>query len=115
MKVFISGKISDDPDYYYKFAKAEEFIRSCGYDCFNPARLIDNPSHKYVFDRWNDSDPEGVWEYFMSLSRPEWELCSILYILPGWFGSRGVEVEELAFLKAGKKIIYTGDALKGGV
>ena len=39
MIVYISGKISHNPDYMKDFAKAEETLKRQGYEVINPAKL----------------------------------------------------------------------------
>ena len=76
-KIFISGKITGDPNYREKFEKAEKELTAQGYLVMNPA----------VF-------PEGfTWEEYMKITLTMLSVCDIIYLLPDWNESRGAQEE----------------------
>lgn len=77
IKVFISGKITEDPDYKEKFAKKEQVIRELGYVPLNPAVL-----------------PQGMKiSSYMEISFIMIEEADIILMLSDWKKSKGAKVE----------------------
>lgn len=79
-KVFISGKITGDPDYRKKFEEAEEELRAMGYTLImNPAVL-----------------PFGFeWDEYMKITMAMLDACDTVYFLKGWEKSQGAKLEAL--------------------
>lgn len=77
---YISGPITNDPDYYNKFAKAEYEIYKLGLRPVNPTRLV--PVQK----NW-------MWTDYMREDLKLLLTCSYIYMLKGWEDSQGAKVE----------------------
>ena len=90
-KVYIAGKITDDPNYREKFAKAEEELRDMGYELImNPAIL-----------------PEGfTWEQYMSITLEMLGCCDTIYLLSDWRTSRGAVLEKNMAEAKGMTLIF---------
>lgn len=87
-KVFISGKITGDPNYREKFEKAEVYLKKHGYIVMNPAIL-----------------PEGFeWDEYMDITVAMLRACDTIAMLPGWRNSKGAKCEYI-IAKAGEKKI----------
>lgn len=80
-KFYISGPITGTDDYMERFARAEEYLKSKGYEVINPAKV-------------NSMMPESTtWEEYMEMSLCMLGLCDAVYFLKGWEKSRGAMVE----------------------
>lgn len=92
MKIYISGPITNDPDFMQKFANAEAEIITAGYEPVNPAR------HEL---------PEGAtWVDYM---RQDLKLlcdCDGVYMLENWQESKGAKIEHQLAQDLGLKIFY---------
>ncbi len=94
MKVYIAGRISDDPDFRNKFSAAERWLEGQGFEeIFNPA-----------------ADQTGDLTYKEYIDRDIKELmnCDAIYLLPGWEGSKGARLEMQYALTTGMTIIEKG-------
>lgn len=88
-KVFISGKITGDPNYREKFANAEKELKEKGHIVMNPA----------IF-------PEGfTWEEYMKITLAMLDACDTIYLLPDWPESRGAQAEFKHAIEQGKGIV----------
>jgi hypothetical protein len=79
MKIFISGKITGDPDYREKFAQAEREIINKGHVVMNPAILPAGFSHA---------------EY-MTITLAMQSACDATYMMPDWEESEGAKMEGI--------------------
>ena len=91
--IYISGPISDDPDYKAKFAKAHQVLEECGFDVLDPTELVKVSSEK---------------DYTDYLSEALWHMLKAdqLYMLKGWSTSTGAKLELKLAKLLGKKIRY---------
>ena len=94
-KVYISGAITDNPNYKEEFAKAEELLKMLGHEVVNPTRI------------------SGAVEYFdyadfMITSLMLLKKCDTIYFLPSWTKSDGSKIEKKVAQKLGMKIIHGG-------
>ena len=88
MKIYIAGKISDNPNYKNDFKKAQKYLTSKGHICISPTIL-----------------PEGFsWDDYIPICFKMIDACDSIYMLKNWMGSKGAQA-ELAYAKAGKKKI----------
>ena len=91
-KIYISGKITNNPVYKLQFAAAERELKNEGLQPVNPAREI---------------LPAGsTWADYM---RHDIRLlcdCSAIYMLTNWRQSKGARLERSLAKKLGLKIIY---------
>ena len=89
-KIYLSGKISGDPDFKEKFALKEKELTETGHLVFNPAL------HPDMF----------TWEQFMELDLKALGNCDAIYLLEDWKDSRGAKIEYDEAVKLGKEIIF---------
>lgn len=92
-KIYISGAISNDPDYKAKFAKAQEMLEQCGFDVISPAERVKVSPEKDYTDYLSEA-------LFHMLQADE------LYMLKGWSQSTGAKIELKLAKRLGKKIRY---------
>lgn len=76
-KVYISGSISNDPNYLEHFNKAENFLKSKGNKVFNPCCI------PVIFS----------YDEFMKIDLAALECCDAIYMLKGWQESKGANIE----------------------
>ncbi len=81
-KIYISGKITGTTDYMERFAAVEKELTEKGYAVVNPAKI-----------NANLPVPETTWEDYMTVSLALLETCDEIYMMPGWKGSTGAEIE----------------------
>lgn len=92
-KIYISGPISDDPEYKEKFRAAHQMLEQCGFDVLDPTELV------------KVSDDKDYTDY---LSEAVWHMLKAdeLYMLKGWSRSTGAKLELKLARLLGKKIRY---------
>ena len=78
LKIFISGPISNDPNYKENFNKAETELKKLGFAVMNPAIL----------------PPDFDWQDYMDITIPMQNICDISYFLPNWEKSKGAKQEH---------------------
>ena len=95
--VYISGGITDVPNYPTKFRKAEELIIKYGLNVVNPCRCNDilPPCAKH--------------EDYMAISIAALSLCDSIYMLEGWVDSKGANIELQYALNHGYKIYFQSE------
>lgn len=76
-KIYISGAITNDPNYLEHFAKAEAKIKADGHDVFNPC-CIPN-----IFS----------YDEFIKIDLAALDCCDGIYMLKGWRESKGANIE----------------------
>lgn len=98
MRVYISGSISKDKDYYEKFLKKEEELRNMGFDVVNPARVM-------------RAFPEEITSYadYMVNSIRLLDKCETIYMMRNWESSVGARMEYLFAQATDKNIIYESE------
>jgi hypothetical protein len=77
-RVYLSGKITGDPDYKTKFGAAEFYLKQAGYDVSSPASL---------------NIPEGEWQYAMRRALILMLASDGVALLPDWKESKGACIE----------------------
>lgn len=86
MKIYISGKITGDPHYNAKFARAAADITDAGHTPINPAL-----------------QPEGMSNAdYMRISFAQLDSADAVAFLPGWEDSKGAQIEHLWVEYTGK-------------
>ena len=93
MRVYISGGITNVPDYIERFARAEEKLIALGYEAINPARV-------------NAELPPMEWEEYMHISIAELSLCDAIYMLSNYKVSLGAQRELGYAMGAGMRIMW---------
>lgn len=78
MRIYLSGKITDNPEYKEMFKDAEEEIKKEYKNAaiVNPAKLAE------IF-------PNGTWEEYMKICRKMLDLCDSIYMLSNYKDSAG--------------------------
>ena len=94
MKVYIAGKITDNPDYKEQFAKAEAKLTGEGHTVLNPCK--------------NDG---FTYREYIDMGLCELMRCDAIYMLNGWMGSQGARLEFLYAFTVGMKVYCEGDKL----
>lgn len=93
-KVYISGGITDVPDYRDRFLKAETRLISQGFTVVNPSRL-------------NLIMPEdSTWDEYMIVALDLLRMCDMIFMLPGWEKSAGARIEHDIAVKRNMQIIW---------
>ncbi len=91
-KMYISGPITNTPDFMGKFAEAEKHLKARGFEVVNPATL----THKHGTS-WGEYMVEGLKALLY---------CDGVYMLKGWKSSRGACIEKRLAQDLGFKLIY---------
>ena len=91
-KIYICGKITGDPGFQGKFARAEKSLTLQGHIVFNPARL-----------------PAGLsYEEYMYIDLATITVCDAIYVLPCWKDSPGAKREmRFADTLGNKEVIHS--------
>jgi hypothetical protein len=88
--IYILGKITGDPNYKEKFAKAEKILTKKGFTVMNPAIL-----------------PGGFeYEEYMKICFSMLDVCEYAHPLPDWKNSPGATRERNRAIKKKKMFIY---------
>lgn len=77
MKVYIAGKITNNPDYIKQFAEAEEELKASGHTVLNPVK---NKGFSY--------------KEYIDMGLCELMKCDGIYLLEGWQESVGAILEH---------------------
>lgn len=86
MKIYIAGKITGDPYYKAKFARAAADIADAGHTPINPAM-----------------QPEGMSNAdYMRISFAQLDSADAVAFLPDWADSKGARIEHLLVEYTGK-------------
>ena len=84
--IYISGKITGEPDYKTKFEEAETRIRAK-----YPQAEIINPAKNHVDER--GLSPQQIWDAYMAISRQQIRRSTLVVYLPCWVRSKGAQEE----------------------
>lgn len=95
-RIYISGPVTNTPDYRSRFEAAERLLRSKGYDVINPMKM-------------DGVLPQLGYEEFMELDLALVRMCQSIYMLKGWENSGGAKREYEAAKQAGLKVIEQKD------
>ena len=79
-RVYISGAITNNPDFKSDFKKAREKWESEGYTVIDPSHLID------VF-------PDGTHEQYMNICMELLKMADVVFMMDGWQNSKGAIME----------------------
>lgn len=91
--VYLSGKITDNPNYKSEFACAELFLVQMGYMVLNHARL-------------GQLSNNLTYEQYMQICYRLVDIADIIFMVSGWQKSKGANA-ELSYAKSlGKKVMY---------
>ena len=94
MRIYISGRITGNPDYKLQFELTEQLLNKCDSvtSVVNPARL--------------DLGEGATWEDYMKTDIVQLTSCDVICMLKGWRRSRGARLEYRIAKALGLKVIY---------
>lgn len=78
MTLYLSGPITDIPDYVARFAAAAARLQAAGYTVVNPVELC---------------QPDWDWDRCMTVDLAALRTCEGVAVLDGWEASRGSRIE----------------------
>lgn len=94
MTIYIAGKITGDPDYKAKFARAEKALTSINWIVLNPA-----------------VHPEGLpRDAYMHIDMAMIDVADMIYFLPDWEDSEGARL-EMQYVKYQSRDYVIGDGI----
>ena len=99
--IYISGRITGNKNWKEDFQKAEEFLLSLGfsnYEIKNPLDLAEESK-----EIWGDN---STYAQYMINDIHELIFCTDIYMLRGWWRSKGARLERHVAKVLGMKIIY---------
>jgi hypothetical protein len=92
MRIYISGKITENENYKQEFEEAENWLTAQGYDVVNPAKCCDYPFFTYA--------------EFMEIDIALLKLCDAIFMLANWQQSNGAKTELAVAKSLGKIVKY---------
>jgi hypothetical protein len=99
LKYYLSGAITNQPDFKVYFKGYEDELRHWGiFDIFNPATV--------------DLPEDAKWETCMKYDLKFLMDCDVLVLLPNWKKSRGVKLELHIARALGIRIVKFTDLIK---
>lgn len=94
--IYLSGGISNVPDYRERFAREANRLDAAGWLVVNPAEL--------------DLGPGATWVDYMKLCIPMLCPCNEIYMLPNWDKSAGAREERRIAKMLGIPVRYADEA-----
>ena len=92
MKIYISGAITNNPNYKQQFQEAEQHLKQ-----LYPNAIILNPTIL----------PEGLdYNDYMHIDMAMIEIADMIYFIEGWEESKGANIELCHAIAHNKKIVY---------
>ena len=108
MRIYLSGPISNNPNYLIDFANAQRELEAKGHEVINPARL------SQFFPESITKDCEPGSENYKRILSVEAEIIRVMAdrvaMLKGWTHSRGARFEKEVAENEGIPILYAEDA-----
>lgn len=99
-RIFISGPMTGYVlNNYPIFEKVEECLKTAGYECVNPASILE----KYNLEKV-DSDKFLYCAMVKEIQEAE-RTCNVILLLPGWEDSVGVRLELQTAIELKMKIV----------
>ncbi|MBQ6577500.1 MAG: DUF4406 domain-containing protein [Bacteroidales bacterium] len=103
--IYLSGKITGDPDYREKFAIVAKVLR-----VKFPGKTVFNPAHEYLeiaekLDKSGASDEEAH-DILVDMCIRTLKECDAIALMPDWTDSRGAIAEVDAAIREGLKFIF---------
>ena len=94
MRIYISGAITNCPDYMERFKKAEKELQHCGYEVINPALV-------------NSNLPKSTThEEYMRMSFVMLDMADSVFMMDGWQKSCGASQEYGYAVAKGKPVLF---------
>ena len=92
MRIYISGGITNVPNYKEHFAEAEAYLKSQGHEVINPCMIV---------------LPEScTWKDYMKIDLCLLSLCDTIYMLKDYEQSKGARIEYGFALTNNLNIMY---------
>lgn len=99
MLIFISGSITNDPNFKEKFKQAQDKLVAQGHRVLNPC--------------WIDAEIANLeHSEYLHIDFAMIDVADALYMLSDWHDSKGANYEYCHGVKNGKKIIYEGEMME---
>lgn len=95
--IYISGKITGNPDYKADFEKAEKTLREKGFNAINPCKI-----GEYDF---------FTYEQFLHIDFALIDIADAILMLPNWKSSKGANRELQYARSRGKCVILKDDLI----
>ena len=108
MKIYIAGPITIDPDHWKEhFADAEEYLHNKypTAEIVNPLTLENEPECIEIRSQLEEGSKE-LWEWMLRRDISKLMTCSHIYLLEGWWESKGARLEARTALDVGVIPIY---------
>ena len=102
MRIYISGRITGDPEFKERFRAAEEDIKK-----LYPGAKIVNPS------KLGEVFSSGTWGEYMDICELLLKCCDCIYMLEGWEVSQGAQREYGLARWAEMDIIFEKNVKQG--
>ena len=96
-RIYLSGPITGTTDYKERFARAEEFYKTSGFEVVNPV-LIGEEVLKL--------NPNAEWQDFMIRDLEALRSCTHIALLEGWENSKGAKTEKAEAELLGLEIMH---------
>jgi len=91
--VYISGKITGDPDFRKKFKERELMLKRCGYNPVNPT------NYDEAIKRFYGHEP--TYEEYLEYDLKLLSMCDKINFLPNYKDSKGAMIEKEYAIKNG--------------
>jgi len=95
MKIYISGAITNDPDYLAKFDRVEKHLTALNFEVVNPTKLQHDHNKSY--------------KNYMKEDIRELLNCDAIFMIYGWDKSAGAKLEKKVADACGLEAIYGGE------
>lgn len=104
--IYIAGPITADKDNYQeRFRKAEDYLKSLGWEVVNPAlKEYDDDLYKETGekDKWTSK----AWLFYVKRDMDLVSQCEAIYLLNGWEQSPGATAEYITAKKFNLKVYF---------
>lgn len=92
-KYYLSGAVSNDPDFRLKFNYAEHQLKLMGFKVLNPVK--------------GEKDGKGGkgWDYYLRKDIRKLTKCDGIILMDDWFESKGAQLEKKVAEGLGMKIL----------
>jgi len=92
MKIYLSGRITNEPDFKQRFSEAEQALIRQGHEVVNPVNL--------------PHDHDKTWHSYMKEDVKAMMDCEAIYMLSNWMQSTGAVIERAIASELNFEIIH---------
>lgn len=89
-KIYISGGITNNPDYKRQFTRKYKELEKKGYIVLTPLFI----------------NAQLRWEEYMHIDYAMIDICDAIYMMDGWKDSQGARLEHIHAMDIGLEVIY---------